>query len=120
MGPPKTSRLVPLEQLPRTSASDVKRRGWRSIVNTLRSNGKLVVTNHDQPEAVILPVEEYDALMQIAEHSQIQADSILAGLRDSFDARLAVLNRDSAAKRLRGSIRGRNKLAGKVKAGSGY
>jgi PHD/YefM family antitoxin component YafN of YafNO toxin-antitoxin module len=31
------------------------------MMNALRSKGKLVVTNHDEPEAVIILVAEYDA-----------------------------------------------------------
>jgi prevent-host-death family protein len=116
----KTARLVPLEKLPRAPASDVKKLGWRGLMNTVRSKGRLLVTHHDQPEAVIIPVAEYDALMQIVEQSAAQTESALAGLRRSFDARLSVLQNRSAASRLQSTIRSRAKLGGKVKAGSGY
>jgi prevent-host-death family protein len=89
-------------------------------MNALRSKGKLLVTNHDEPEAVIIPVAEYDALMQLVEQSEAQTESALAGLRQSFDKRLSVLQGQSAATRLQSTIRGRAKLGGKVKAGSGY
>ncbi len=89
-------------------------------MNTVRSKGRLLVTHHDQPEAVIIPVAEYDALMQIVEQSAAQTESALAGLRRSFDARLSVLQNRSAASRLQSTIRSRAKLGGKVKAGSGY
>jgi prevent-host-death family protein len=116
----KTIIFLPLTKLPRAPASDVKKLGWRGMMNALRSKGKLLVTNHDEPEAVIIPVEEYDALMQIVEQSEARAESALAGLRESFDERLAVLQDRSAAARLQSTIRGRAKLRGKVKAGSGY
>ena len=116
----KTATFLPLAKLPRTPASDLKKLGWRGMMNTLRSKGKLLVTNHDEPEAVIIPVEEYHVLMQIVEQSEAQAESALAGLRKSFDERLAVLQDRSAAGRLQSAIRGRAKLDGKVKAGSGY
>lgn len=116
----KTATFLPLAKLPRTPASDLKKLGWRGMMNALRSKGKLVVTNHDEPEAVIIPVEEYDALMHIVEQSEAQAESALAGLRKSFDERLAVLQDRSAATRLQSTIRGRAKLGGKVKAGSSY
>lgn len=116
----KTTAFLPLAKLPRTPASDLKKLGWRGMMNTLRSKGKLLVTNHDEPEAVIIPVAEYDALMQIVEQSEAQAESALAGLRKSFDERLAVLQDRSTAARLQSTIRGRAKLSGKVKAGSGY
>lgn len=90
------------------------------VMNTLRSKGKLLVTNHDEPEAVIIPVAEYDALMQIVAKSEAQTESALDELRRSFDERLSILQDRSAADRLQSAIRGGAKLGGKVKAGSGY
>jgi PHD/YefM family antitoxin component YafN of YafNO toxin-antitoxin module len=90
------------------------------MMNALRSKGKLLVTNHDEPEAVIIPVAEYAALMQIVAQAQAQTESALAGLRRSFDERLSVLQGQSAATRLQSTVRGRAKLGGKVKVGSGY
>jgi PHD/YefM family antitoxin component YafN of YafNO toxin-antitoxin module len=116
----KTAAFLPVRELPRTAASDLKKLGWRGMMNALRSKGTLLVTNHDAPEAVIIPVAEYDALMQIVAQSQAQIESALAGLRKSFDERLAVLQDRSAADRLQSAVRGRAKLSGKVKAGSGY
>jgi prevent-host-death family protein len=118
--PTKPAAFLPLARLPRTPASDLKKLGWRGVMNTLRSKGKLLVTNHDEPEAVIIPVAEYDALMQLAGQWEAQIESALTGLRRSFDERLSVLQGQSAATRLRSTIRGRAKLGGKVKAGSGY
>jgi len=116
----KTVAFLPLGKLPRTPASDLKKLGWRGMMNTLRSKGKLLVTNHDEPEAVIIPVAEYDALMQMVEQSEAQTESALDGLRRSFDERLSILQDRSATDRLQSTIRGRAKLGGKVKAGSGY
>lgn len=115
-----TAAFPPLAKLPRAPASDLKKLGWRGMMRTLRSKGKLLVTNHDEPEAVIIPVDEYDALMQIVEQSRAQTELALAALRKSFDERMAVLRDRSAAARLQSTIRGRGKLGGKVKAGSGY
>ena len=118
--PAKPAVFVPIAKLPRTPASDLKKLGWRGMMNALRSKGKLLVTNHDEPEAVIIPVAEYDALMQLVEQSEAQTEAALAGLRRSFDVRLSVLQDRSAATRLQSTIRSRPKLGGKVKAGSGY
>lgn len=118
--PAKPAVFVPIAKLPRAPASDLKKIGWRGIMNALRSKGKVVVTNHDEPEAVIIPVAEYDALMQLVEQSEAQNEAVLAGLRRSFDVRLSVLQDRSAATRLQSTIRSRAKLGGKVKAGSGY
>ena len=116
----KPTAFLPLAKLPRTPASDLKKLGWRGLMNALRSKGKLLVTNHDEPEAVIISVAEYDTLMQLVEQSEAQTESALANLRQSFDERLSVLQGRSAATRLQSTIRGRAKLGGKVKAGSGY
>ncbi len=116
----KTATFPPLAKLPRTPASDLKKLGWRGVMNTLRSKGKLLITNHDEPEAVIIPVAEYDALVQIVEQAETQSESARAGLRKSFDERLAVLKGRSAAARLQSTIRGRAQLRGKVKTSSGY
>src|SRR5882757_5521520 len=116
----KPPAFLPLAKLPRTPASDLKRLGWRGMLNALRSKGKLLVTHHDEPEAVIIGVAEYDALMQLVEQSKAQAESALAGLRRSFDERLSVLQGRSATTRLQSTLRGHAKLGGKVKVGSGY
>jgi PHD/YefM family antitoxin component YafN of YafNO toxin-antitoxin module len=118
--PAKPAAFLPLAKLPRTPASELKKLGWRGMMNMLRSKGKLVVTNHDEPEAVIIPVAEYDAIMQLVERSEAQTESALANLRRTFDERLSVLQDRSAATRLQSTMRGRAKLGGKVKAGSGY
>lgn len=116
----KAATYLPLAKLPRTPASDLKKLGWRGMMKALRSKGKLLVTNHDEPEAVIIPAEEYDVLVQIVEQSEARTESVLVGLRKSFDERLAALQDRSAAARLQSTIRGRAKLVGKVKAGIGY
>lgn len=118
--PVKPAAFPPLAKLPRTPASDLKKLGWRGMMNALRSKGKLLVTNHDEPEAVIIPVAEYASLLRLAEQSEAQTESALANLKRSFDERLSVLQGQSAATRLQSTIRGRAKLGGKVKAGSGY
>jgi prevent-host-death family protein len=118
--PVKPAAFLPLAKLPRTPASDLKKLGWRGMMNALRSKGRLLVTNHDEPEAVIITVAEYDDLMRLAEQSEAQTESALANLRQSFDERLSVLEGQSATTHLQSTIRGRAKLGGKVKAGSGY
>ena len=94
-------RLDSFAQLPRTPASDVKRLGWRGVMRTVGREGKVLVTNHDQPEAVILSTDEYQRLMQAAEGAQAQQDAALDTLRRRFDERLAALAEDDAADRLR-------------------
>ncbi|TAJ93866.1 MAG: type II toxin-antitoxin system prevent-host-death family antitoxin [Gammaproteobacteria bacterium] len=116
----KPTTLPPIDKLHSAPASDLKKLGWRGMMKTLRSKGKVLVTNHNQPEAVIIPVEEYDALISIMKLSETKIEAALAGLRQDFDGRLSVLQGNSAATRLHSTIRSRAKLGGKVKAGKGY
>lgn len=109
-----------LADLPRTQASDVKKRGWKGVMRTLKVEGKVVVTNHNEPEAVIIPVEEYAALVQLVRQAASKTAADLEALRRRFDERLAALDAPDAGDRLRAVMRGRARLGGKVKAGTGY
>jgi PHD/YefM family antitoxin component YafN of YafNO toxin-antitoxin module len=109
-----------LEQLPRTPASDVKKLGWRGVMRAIKLNGKVVVTNHNEPEAVIIAVEEYEAMLRIMQQAESKTESVLDALRHRFDERLTVLQAPDAGDRLRSVMRRPAKLGGKVKAGAGY
>ena len=109
-----------LEQLPRTPASDVKKLGWRGVMRAIKLSGKVVVTNHNEPEAVIILVEEYEAMVRIMQQAESNNASVLDALRHRFNERLMVLQTPDASDRLRSVMRGPAKLGGKVKAGAGY
>ena len=64
---------LPVAGPSRIAASEVKQRGWRGVMRTVQQQGTLVVTNHNRPEAVILGVEQYEALRQAASLGEIQA-----------------------------------------------
>jgi PHD/YefM family antitoxin component YafN of YafNO toxin-antitoxin module len=102
--------------LPAAPASAVKREGWRAMMRRLAANGRLVVTNHNHPEAVILSTAEYTRLLAAAAGQS--APDPLAGLRQQFDERLATLNAPDAGDRLRSLIQQPAALGGKVLAGS--
>ena len=80
--------------------------------------GKVVVTNHNTPEAVILSAEEYGAILQALDAAGADQRSALDTLRTRFDARMAALQADDAGARLRNAMRGPARLRGKVKAGA--
>jgi prevent-host-death family protein len=113
----KSSRAGDLERL---AASEVKTGGWRGVVRRLRERGPLVVTNHDEPEAVILSVEQYAELMTRADRDSHRVESELEILRRRFDERLAALRQPGAGPRLRSAMRAGPRLRGKVKAGTTY
>lgn len=113
-------KYVALDDLSRTAASTLKKVGWRGLMDELRTQGRLLVTNHEKPEAVILPVAEYQAFMEILQQSEAKNEAALAGLRERFDERLAVLQERSAGDRLRAALKPPARLGGKVKAGTRY
>lgn len=116
MSPP----LAAIDQLPTAPASTIKKVGWKGVMRSLASSGQLVVTNHAEPEAVILSIAEYSKLVAA---SQLTADALadpLQALRERFDARLASLQSPDAGEKLRQLIRKPGALDGKVKAGRSY
>jgi prevent-host-death family protein len=108
-----------VQDLPRKPASEVKSDGWPATVREAQDFGKLLVTNHNRPEAVILAVREYEKLVQLARQSGEQMERALVNLQGEYDRRLSLLDEKGAAGKLR-SIRGPAKLRGKVKAGTRY
>lgn len=110
----------PAKVLARVPASDVKRRGWRGVMRTVSVEGAVLVTNHDQPEAVILSADAYVNLLDRAKQAESRVESDLALLRRRFDERLAALRKPDAGQRLRSTMRGPARLRGKVKAGTSF
>lgn len=114
------SQTDPLSSLQSLPASDVKKRGWRSVMRMVDERGTVVVTNHDEPQAVILTIRGYEKLLEIARETESRTASELDGLRRGFDERLAALRRKGAGDRLRSVMRRPARMQGRVKAGTGY
>ena len=114
------TRLNRLEDLHGIPASDVKKRGWRGVMRTLQDRGVVLVTNHDAPEAVIMPTRAYAELLEAVTQANARAAAELDALRVRFDERLAALRAPDAGARLRSVMRRPARLGGKVKAGTGY
>ena len=114
---PAVLPLDSLEDLPRTPASDVKKLGWRGVMKTVARHGKVVVTNHNEPEAVILPVDEYDRLLQLLRAAGDKDRAMLDALRRKYDERLARLQEPSAGDRLAAIFDTPLDLGGRVIAG---
>jgi len=106
--------------LTRLPASDVKKRGWKGVMRALTSLGSLVITNHSEPEAVIVTAADYERLLTIAATAEAKGALALATLRLRFDERLGSLQRAEAADQLRAIVKAPAKLRGKVKAGTGH
>ena len=111
-------RLDAIDDLPHTPASDVKRLGWRALMDAIAKRGQVVVTNHDKPQAVILSMDTYDAILEALRQASASDDAALDALRRRFDARLAALSAPDAGNALRATMHKGAKLRGKVKAGA--
>ncbi|TAL76987.1 MAG: type II toxin-antitoxin system Phd/YefM family antitoxin [Burkholderiaceae bacterium] len=109
-----------IPQLPTATASTIKREGWKGVMRALNGVGRLVVTNHNEPEAVILSTQEYDRLIKAARAAANAVNDPLQALRDRFDARLATLDMPDTGNRLRTLMSNPGTLGGKVKAGETY
>jgi len=110
----------PLKDITETPASDLKRLGWRGVMKGVARAGRVLVTNHQEPEAVILSISEYTALVQALVAGNRAQESALETLRRSFDERLASLHAPDAGDRLRALINEPTRLGGRVKAGASH
>ncbi len=100
---PATSETAWLH-LQRKPVSDVKREGWRGIMRSVDAAGQVLMTNHEQPEAVILSMQQYRQLTELAHSAQRDNQQKLERLSHAFDAELAALQQPDAADRLRGAF----------------
>ena len=120
MGTSKMASADATAALTRIPASDVKRLGWRGVIDTLGTGRALLVTNHERPQAVIVSTEEYARLTAHDAEARARTETELGGLRHRFDERLAGLRAPRAGERLRVVMKGPARLRGKVKAGTSY
>lgn len=107
-------------RLQRKPISDVKREGWRGVMNAVDATGKVLMTNHERPEAVILSLREYSLLTELAERVQRDDQSKLEQLTRAFDEELAVLKQPDAGDRLRQAFGLPLDLHGEVIAGQSF
>lgn len=114
------SREPAIDDLPVAPATSVKKEGWRGMMRALSAHGRLLVTNHNQPEAVILSMDEYTQLVQAAQRAKAAEPDPLAELRRQFDERLQKLQAPDANERLRNLMKKPAPLAGAVLSGSSY
>src|SRR5690625_7602149 len=101
---PPSLTLDQIENLPHKPASDVKRVGWRGVMQTVGREGKVVVTNHRRPEAVILSIDEYDAIRQALQRVAARSEPALEAPRRPFAERLASLQAPDASARPREQV----------------
>ncbi|EIL98308.1 type II toxin-antitoxin system prevent-host-death family antitoxin [Rhodanobacter thiooxydans] len=86
-----------IDALPKTPASDMKKLGWRGVMRDVQRSGRVVVTNHNAPEAVILSAQEYETIVQALDKARGRDQATLGALRERFDERLKALKAPGAA-----------------------
>ena len=119
-GPTMTMKVEPIESLVKLAATEVKKQGWRGIMRTVEPEGIVAVTNHNEPEAVIVSAKEWTKIVAIMAQVESETSAVLETLRKRFDERLAVLKEPDAGDRLRAVMATPARLDGTLKAGSGY
>lgn len=112
--------LKPMDDLPHTPASDVKKLGWRGVMRVVARSGKVVVTNHGRPEAVVLSSADYAALLADAEIGRSKRRDELDALRQQFDERLRRLREPGAGDRFDALFDEPLDLGGRIIAGQSF
>mgnify|MGYP000903314194 CR=1 FL=1 len=113
--------LKPLDTLPQTPASDVKKLGWRrGIMAAVHREGKVIVTNHGRPEAVVLSLEDYDEMLADAEIGRARRQADLETLRRQFDERLQALLEPGAGDKFDALFDAPLDLGGRIIAGQNF
>lgn len=102
-----------------TAATSIKG-SWRDVVKSVQKSGRLVVTNHKEPEVIILSLEVYAKLTRDAGEGEIARKTALDALSQRFDERLASFEDSNAGSHLRSMMTKPAKLEGKLKAGASY
>jgi len=105
--------------LPTAPASDVKKHGWRGMMRLVRDHGPVLVTQHNEPEAVIVPVATYTRLLEAAQHKEAADAQVLEELRKRWDEKLAGWQASDISERMLRLSRQPIRLHGQVKAGKG-
>lgn len=103
-------KLNAVGNLPSSSASNIDVIGWSGVKDAMGRSGALLVTDHDGPQVVILPVADNVAAM-LALHDLL---SPLDALGRSVDERRASLKAPDAGDRLRGMINEHTALGGRL------
>ena len=95
------TQIPSLQEFETVTATDIKKDGWKRVVARLKnSTGKaMTVTNHREPEVVLMTVDQYQALVAMAAAGGSYDEGVLDALRQDFDKRLNLLRSADVAER---------------------
>lgn len=117
---PTFSSVAISTALPHKPSSALKKEGWSGFMREVSDRGVLVVTHHNQPEAVVLSVDCYQTLERLAQREKVREAQQLAELSARFDQRLASLNAPQAHQALNAFMDEPVALDGQLRAGAAY
>lgn len=109
-----------LAGLPIATAADVKRLGWRKIMETAQAEGAVVMTNHGVPEGVVLPAAEFERMQAAAKAAQTTQEILLADYRRQFREHLAAMAEPGTGDKMREFMDQPWATKRRVIAGEGY
>jgi len=98
-------RVEPMESIA-ISATEAKNEFGR-ILETVIQGGKVVITKHDSPKAVLISMDEFNALSN-AHRAELEA------LSEEFDGLLAKMQRPAALAAMNAAFHARPKELGKA------
>lgn len=113
------TKATPIQALRQLAASEVKNQ-WKQMKRSVHDLGPVVVTNHSDPELVIMSPQDYVRIMERLSEVEDDRQAKLATLQRRFDERLASLQTPDAGDRLRSIMDAPAHLEGKIKAGSDF
>lgn len=114
-----TTKANPIQALRQLTASEVKNQ-WKQVKRSVQDLGPVVVTNHNDPEVVILSVQDYARIMARLAEADDDQKAKLEALRRRFDERLASLQAPDAGDRLRSIMASPARVDGQLKAGTDF
>lgn len=120
MGVPRMAASEAVAPLPQTRVSELKTRGWRSVMEGVQRDGVVVITNQNRPEAVVLTIAEYEKLADAKRRESERQQQALDDLRAEYDAQLEVLQSADAAETLMSLMRKPTTLGGKSFTGAEF
>lgn len=82
-----------LAEFETVTSTDIKKSGWKRVVTRLKSapGGAMAVTNHREPEVILMTYEQYQSLLSQAGKGGSRNEDVLDSLRQDFDRRMAAL-----------------------------
>lgn len=120
MGVPQMATSEAVALMSRTRVSELKTRGWRSVMAGVQRDGGVVITNQNRPEAVVLTIAEYEKLAAARQRESEREQQALDDLRAEYDAQLEVLQSADAAETLMGLMRKPTTGSGKIFTGTEF